>query len=94
MLAIARALMGRPSLLLMDEPSMGVAPLVVERIAAAIRQLNRDGLAILLVEQNAQLALELADRGYVLEHGKVALSGPAWQLAEDPQVKAAYLGEP
>ena len=94
MLAIARALMGRPTLLLMDEPSMGVAPLVVARIAEAIRQLNRDGLAILLVEQNAHLALELAHRGYVLEHGRVVLSGPAKDLAENPQVRAAYLGEP
>jgi branched-chain amino acid transport system ATP-binding protein len=94
MLAIARALMGRPTVLLMDEPSMGVAPLVVARIADAIRQLNRDGLAILLVEQNAHLALDLAHRGYVLEHGKVVLSGAAKKLAEDPQVRAAYLGEP
>jgi branched-chain amino acid transport system ATP-binding protein len=94
MLAIARALMGRPTVLLMDEPSMGVAPLVVARIAGAIRQLNRDGLAILLVEQNAQLALELAHRGYVLEHGRVVLAGAAAKLREDPQVKAAYLGEP
>ena len=94
MLAIARALMGRPTVLLMDEPSMGVAPLVVARIAEAIKQLNREGLAILLVEQNAHLALELADRGYVLEHGRVVLSGEAWKLAEDPQVRAVYLGEP
>ena len=73
---------------------MGVAPLVVARIAEAIKQLNRDGLAILLVEQNAHLALELAHRGYVLEHGRVVLSGPAKDLAENPQVRAAYLGEP
>jgi branched-chain amino acid transport system ATP-binding protein len=93
MLAIARALMLRPRLLLMDEPSMGVAPLLVARIFAAIRQLHAEGLSILLVEQNAQLALTTASRAYVLETGTVAMSGPAGELLVHPQVRAAYLGE-
>ncbi len=92
MLAIARALMSRPRLLLMDEPSMGVAPLITERIFATIKQLNREGLAILLVEQNATAALGLAHRGYVLETGRVTLKGQAHLLLDDPRVQAAYLG--
>jgi branched-chain amino acid transport system ATP-binding protein len=92
MLAIGRALLSAPRVLLLDEPSMGVAPLVAERIAAAIRELNRDGLAILLVEQNARLALSLASRAYVLETGSIVASGPAADLARDPRVIAAYLG--
>jgi branched-chain amino acid transport system ATP-binding protein len=93
MLAIARALMSRPKLLLMDEPSMGVAPLLVARIFEAIAGLNRDGLSILLVEQNARLALSRARRGYVLETGRVALADEAAALLANPQVQAAYLGE-
>ena len=94
MLAISRALMSRPRLLLMDEPSMGVAPLLVARIFATIRRLHEDeGMALLVVEQNAHLALELADRAYVLEHGRILLHGPAGDLRNDPRVKAAYLGE-
>ncbi len=93
MLAIARALMSRPALLLMDEPSMGVAPILVQRIFAAIRELNREGLAILVVEQNAKLALSCAGRGYVLETGRIVLDGPSSALLDDPKVKAAYLGE-
>ena len=92
MLAIARALMSRPRLLLMDEPSMGVAPLITERIFATIRTLNREGLSILLVEQNATAALGLAHRGYVLETGRVTLKGQAHLLLDDPRVQAAYLG--
>ena len=93
MLAIARALMARPRLLLMDEPSMGVAPLLVARIFAAIRQLNAEGLSILLVEQNARLALSVANRAYVLETGTVTLEGKAGELLENEKVRAAYLGE-
>ncbi len=93
MLAIARALMSRPRLLLMDEPSMGVAPLIVLRIFDTIRELNRDGLSILLVEQNARLALKLAHRAYVLETGRIVLTDRASALLNHPQVKAAYLGQ-
>jgi branched-chain amino acid transport system ATP-binding protein len=92
MLAIARALMCRPVLLLMDEPSMGVAPLLVERIFAAISELNREGLSILLVEQNANLALATAKRGYVMETGAIALHGPTSDLTNNEQVRACYLG--
>jgi branched-chain amino acid transport system ATP-binding protein len=93
MLAIARALMSRPRLLLMDEPSMGVAPLITARIFATIRQLNAEGLAILLVEQNAHLALGLAHRAYVLETGRIILAGEARALLHDDRVRQAYLGE-
>jgi len=93
MLAIGRALMSRPRLLLLDEPSMGVAPMLVERIFATIRSLNADGMTILLVEQNARLALAVAQRAYVLETGRVALAGTAAELAGNPQVRTAYLGE-
>ena len=92
MLAIARALMSRPRLLLMDEPSMGVAPLITARIFEAICALNRQGLAILLVEQNARMALSMANRGYVLETGRVTVKGLAAHLATDERVKKAYLG--
>jgi branched-chain amino acid transport system ATP-binding protein len=92
MLAVARALLGRPRLLLLDEPSLGLAPLIVLRIFDVIRQLNRDGLAVLLVEQNARLALQLAHRGHVLESGSVSLKGPADVLRHEPLVRQAYLG--
>ena len=92
MLAFGRALMGAPDLLLMDEPSMGLAPLFVEEIFNAIAQLRRDGVTILLVEQNASAALDVADYAYVLETGKIVLQGPAAELANDPAVMAAYLG--
>ena len=92
MLAIGRALMGAPRLLLLDEPSMGLAPLFVDEIFGIISSLKREGTTILLVEQNASAALEIADDAYVLETGRVVLSGPAAVMAEDPAVVAAYLG--
>jgi len=92
MLAIGRALMGRPELLMLDEPSLGLAPKLVGEVMAALAQLHQEGLTILLVEQNAQAALEIADRGYVLEAGRLALQGPARQLLADPSLRAAYLG--
>ncbi len=92
MLAIGRALMGAPRLLLLDEPSMGLAPLFVEEIFAIIAALKADGTTILLVEQNASAALDVADHAYVLENGRIALSGPAADVANDPGVAAAYLG--
>ena len=92
MLAMGRALMGRPRLLLLDEPSMGLAPLFIEEIFATIAALRRDGVTILLVEQNASAALEVADYAYVLETGRVVLEGPAATVANDAGVMAAYLG--
>jgi branched-chain amino acid transport system ATP-binding protein len=92
MLAIGRALMADPRLLLLDEPSLGLAPLVIEEIFALITRLKKDGKTILVVEQNAQMALEIADHAYVLESGKVKLSGPAATVAADPMVLEAYLG--
>ena len=91
MLAIARALMGRPELLLLDEPSLGLAPLVVKQIFAAIRELNKAGMTIFFVEQNAYHALRLAHRGYVMVNGRITLSGTGRELLENPEVKAAYL---
>ena len=93
MLALARALMGRPKLLLLDEPSLGLAPLIVQKIFDILRQLNADGMSILLVEQNARMALSCARRGYVLETGSITASGTASDLLIDPRVKQAYLGE-
>ena len=93
MLAIARALMARPRLLLLDEPSMGLAPVLVEQIFTTIGAINHQGTTILLVEQNAAMALSIAHRGYVLETGTVVLSGTAGQLAENARVRHAYLGE-
>jgi len=92
MLAIARALMARPRLLLLDEPSLGLAPRLVLEIFRVIERINRDGVTVLLVEQNARRALALAARGYVLEIGRVAVSGPSAELAADPRIRAAYLG--
>jgi branched-chain amino acid transport system ATP-binding protein len=92
MLAIARALMGRPRLLLLDEPSLGLAPLVVVQIFEALRALNEQGMSILLVEQNARMALRLAQRGYALTTGSITLEGPAEALLRDPRVREAYLG--
>ncbi|HEY8293180.1 MAG TPA: ABC transporter ATP-binding protein [Thermomicrobiales bacterium] len=92
MLAIARAVMSRPRLLLLDEPSLGLAPLIVRNIFAVIRELHEQGVTILLVEQNAHLALQYADRGYVLEAGRMTISGSAAALANDDRVRQAYLG--
>ncbi len=93
MLAMGRGLMAGPRLLMLDEPSMGLSPLLVRETFSIIRDINRQGTAILLVEQNALAALGVANRAYVLETGRVALSGPADELARDPKVKAAYLGK-
>ena len=93
MLAIGRALMSSPKLLLLDEPSMGLAPVLVERIFDIIKDINRQGTTILLVEQNANVALEIATRGYVLETGTIVNEAPAAQLRQDPKVREAYLGE-
>jgi branched-chain amino acid transport system ATP-binding protein len=92
MLAIARALMTRPRLLLLDEPSLGLAPRLMHEIFGVIRRINADGVAVLLVEQNARAALALAARGYVLETGRVAAAGRSDDLAVDPRIRAAYLG--
>ena len=92
MLAIARALMAHPDLILLDEPSMGLSPILVEQIFETIREINTQGATVLLVEQNAQMALSIADRGYVLETGRVTLTGNAQELLENPQVIEAYLG--
>jgi branched-chain amino acid transport system ATP-binding protein len=93
MLAIARALVGRPRLVLLDEPSLGLAPLMVEKVFAAIASLGARGIAVVLVEQNARASLRLATRAHVLEHGRIVMSGAGEALAADPRVRAAYLGE-
>jgi branched-chain amino acid transport system ATP-binding protein len=93
MLAMARALMSRPRLLLLDEPSMGLAPLMVQKVFETIIAVSKEGVTILLIEQNAKLALEVSDRGYVMESGEITLSGPASSLLDNPRVRAAYLGE-
>ena len=92
MLAIGRALMGKPRLLLLDEPSLGLSPILVDQILAAIVSLKADGITVLLVEQNASAALEIADRGYVMETGRIVSTGEGSVLLSDPKVKAAYLG--
>ena len=93
MLAMGRALMSKPKLLMLDEPSMGLAPILVEQIFDIVKELNSAGTTILLVEQNARMALSVADRAYVLETGTISMSGPAHELAEDDRVRKAYLGE-
>jgi branched-chain amino acid transport system ATP-binding protein len=93
MLAIGRAMMARPRLLLLDEPSLGLAPIMVQTIFAAIARINADGTTILLVEQNAKLALHRSQKAYVLETGRIIMEGPSQELANDPRVKEAYLGE-
>jgi len=93
MLAMGRAMVARPRLLLLDEPSMGLAPLMVEKVFEVVRTIASEGVTILLIEQNAKLALETSHRGYVMESGELTLHGPAAQLLDDPKVRAAYLGE-
>ena len=93
MLAVARALMSHPKLLLLDEPSLGLAPLIVQDIFHIIKEINKKGVTILLIEQNANMALRIADQGYVLETGRISLSGTGRELLEDESVKAAYLGK-
>jgi branched-chain amino acid transport system ATP-binding protein len=92
MVAIGRGLMARPKLLMIDEPSLGLAPKIVDRVMEIVKDINKDGTAVLLVEQDVTLALEIADRGYVLEDGRVAMSGAAQDLRRDPAVRKAYLG--
>jgi branched-chain amino acid transport system ATP-binding protein len=93
MLAIGRALLGKPKLLLLDEPSMGLSPIMVQKIFDTVRRIAAQGVTILLVEQNAKLALEVSSRAYVMESGSITLTGPANELLSDPKVRAAYLGE-
>ncbi len=93
MLAMARALMGHPSLLLLDEPSMGLSPIMVDKIFEVVRDIRKQGVTVLLVEQNARLALQAADRGYVMESGLITMTGDATTMLDDPKVRAAYLGE-
>ncbi len=93
MLAIGRALMSKPRLLLLDEPSMGLAPLMVQKVFETVLSVSREGVTILLIEQNAKLALEVSSRGYVMESGQITLAGDAKTLLHDPAVRAAYLGE-
>jgi branched-chain amino acid transport system ATP-binding protein len=92
MVAMARALMGRPRLVLMDEPTMGLSPLYVDRVLELIQTINRQGITVFMVEQNASLALQIADRGYVLQSGRIVLSGRAAELLRDPRIRDAYLG--
>lgn len=93
MLAMGRALMARPELLLLDEPSMGLSPIMVDKIFEVVENIHRQGTTVLLVEQNASRALALADRGYVMDSGEMTMQGPASELLHDPRVKAAYLGD-
>jgi len=93
MLAMGRALMSRPKVLLLDEPSMGLSPIMVDKIFEVVREVHAQGVTILLVEQNASRALEIADRGYVMESGLISMSGDAKAMLDDPKVRAAYLGE-
>ena len=93
MLAMARAVLSKPKLLLLDEPSMGLSPIMVEKIFEVVREISKEGITVLLVEQNARLALQAADRGYVMDSGAVTMSGNAKDMLDDPKVRAAYLGE-
>ena len=93
MLAIGRALMSKPELIMMDEPSLGLAPIIVQGVFDIIKEINKQGVTILLVEQNANMALKAADLGYVMETGQITLSGTGKELAENEEVKAAYLGK-
>jgi branched-chain amino acid transport system ATP-binding protein len=93
MLAMARAIISKPKLLLLDEPSMGLSPIMVEKIFEVVREISSEGITVMLVEQNARLALQAANRGYVMDSGVVTMSGDAKQMLDDPKVRAAYLGE-
>ncbi|WP_261540308.1 ABC transporter ATP-binding protein [Burkholderia multivorans] len=93
MLAMARAVISKPKLLLLDEPSMGLSPIMVEKIFEVVCEISKEGITLMLVEQNARLALQAADRGYVMDSGAVTMSGDAKQMLDDPKVRAAYLGE-
>ncbi|MDN7710494.1 ABC transporter ATP-binding protein [Burkholderia multivorans] len=93
MVAMARAILSKPKLLLLDEPSMGLSPIMVEKIFEVVREISKEGITVLLVEQNARLALQAADRGYVMDSGTVTMEGDAKQMLDDPKVRAAYLGE-
>jgi branched-chain amino acid transport system ATP-binding protein len=93
MVAMARALMGRPRMICMDEPTMGLSPLFVDRVLDLIETINREGITVFMVEQNASLALQIAHYAYVLQSGRIMLSGPAKELLEDPRIRSAYLGE-
>ena len=93
MLAMGRALMSRPKVLLLDEPSMGLSPIMVDKIFEVVREVHAQGVTVLLVEQNASRALQIADRGYVMESGVITMSGDARRMLDDPKVRAAYLGE-
>ena len=93
MVAMGRAMMAEPKLLLLDEPSMGLSPIMVETIFDVVRNLSKNGMTILLVEQNARLALQMADRAYVMESGLITLTGSGSELLQDPRVRTAYLGE-
>ncbi|WP_061171690.1 ABC transporter ATP-binding protein [Caballeronia hypogeia] len=93
MLAMARAIISRPKLLLLDEPSMGLSPIMVEKIFEVVREISKEGITVMLVEQNARLALQAANRGYVMDSGSVTMSGDAKKMLDDPKVRAAYLGE-
>ncbi|MBN3792990.1 ABC transporter ATP-binding protein, partial [Burkholderia sp. Ac-20353] len=93
MLAMSRAILSKPKLLLLDEPSMGLSPIMVEKIFEVVRTISKEGITVLLVEQNARLALQAADRGYVMDSGMVTMEGEAKQMLDDPKVRAAYLGE-
>ena len=92
MLAMGRAMMSRPKMLLLDEPSMGLAPLMVQKVFETVLAISREGVTILLIEQNAKLALEVSSRGYVMESGEITIAGEAKSLLHDPKVRAAYLG--
>ena len=93
MLAMGRALMSQPKVLLLDEPSMGLSPIMVEKIFEVVQQVSSQGMTVLLVEQNAKLALQIADRGYVMESGLITMTGSGQSMLDDPKVRAAYLGE-
>ena len=93
MLAMGRALMSRPRVLLLDEPSMGLSPIMVDKIFEVVQGVHAQGVTVLLVEQNASRALQIADRGYVMESGLITMNGDARQMLDDPKVRAAYLGE-